>query len=201
MKIQNPDLHDCNIITDLLYQSGPKVYDYLFTTKSKYSKDYIQHEYQTGKGICGYKNVLCFYDDNKIVGTCLFFNKKGYKKISLETLSNILSFYSFFDIIRILFRVLRLETIMKSPRKNEIYLSNFSVNTDVRGKGFGSELLRTVIRKYSDEGYKILGLDVETDNSRAKKLYNRIGFIDKKKKILSIDKKKYIEIIKMEIRL
>lgn len=61
------------------------------------------------------------------------------------------------------------------------YLCAFRMNKELRGQGFGTKLLATVLEHIKDMGFETatIGVDeTETDNLR---LYKRIGFIDKVK--------------------
>lgn len=57
------------------------------------------------------------------------------------------------------------------------YLFAFRVHKDYQGKGLGSYLLETVIDELSNIGYHELTVGVEDDNSRARYMYEKHGFI------------------------
>lgn len=57
------------------------------------------------------------------------------------------------------------------------YLFAFRIHKDYQGKGLGSYLLETVIDELSNNGYHELTVGVEDDNSRARYMYEKHGFI------------------------
>ena len=57
------------------------------------------------------------------------------------------------------------------------YLFAFRVHKDYQGKGFGSYLLETVIDELNANGYHELTVGVEDDNTLARYMYEKYGFI------------------------
>ncbi|MGX6961673.1 GNAT family N-acetyltransferase [Vagococcus xieshaowenii] len=57
--------------------------------------------------------------------------------------------------------------------KNEWYLDTISVRDDQRGKGIGSQLL-AALPDFCD--YPVIGLNVDLQNPKAEKLYEKMGF-------------------------
>lgn len=58
----------------------------------------------------------------------------------------------------------------------EMYIDCIAVAPDHRGKGIGSLLLEHLIQLYVTEQQKTMGLLVDEDNPKAKKLYQNLGF-------------------------
>ena len=58
----------------------------------------------------------------------------------------------------------------------EYYIDCIGVNPDHQGKGLGSKLILHLIQEYVTERGLVLGLLVDDDNPKAKKLYERLGF-------------------------
>lgn len=67
----------------------------------------------------------------------------------------------------------------------EIYIDCIGINPDCQGQGMGSELLKFLIANYVEKQKKTLGLLVDIEKPRAKKLYRQLGFKRVGKKILS----------------
>lgn len=58
----------------------------------------------------------------------------------------------------------------------EYYIDCIGVNPNQQGKGFGSKVLDFLIQEYVEKQNLTLGLLVDDDNPKAKKLYERLGF-------------------------
>jgi ribosomal protein S18 acetylase RimI-like enzyme len=186
MEIRTAKISDLENVVELLYSSGCDLYDYLFNTSNHTAIEFIKYEFLSGKGICGFNNVIVICNDNEVIGTACYYDKKGYTTTSNETLFNVFKYYKFADIVLIVFRFLKVLKLMKKPSNGEIYLSNFAITKMKQGNGFGSEFIRKCMVKYKDQGFSIIGLDVEEENNRAMKLYERLGFIKKEEKSVTI---------------
>lgn len=61
------------------------------------------------------------------------------------------------------------------------FIDEFFIRERVRGRGMGSEVLLTLLPALSDHGVKALHLEVDRDNERARRLYQRAGFEPREK--------------------
>ncbi len=57
------------------------------------------------------------------------------------------------------------------------FIDEFYIRENVRGRGMGGEVLRTLMPALSDYGVKALHLEVKRDNEGASRLYTRLGFV------------------------
>lgn len=176
MEIRNAQCTDRGDIISLLYSAGPEMYDFLFKTPLHEAREFLQYEFDTGRGFWGFSNVTVVVVDGMVIGTGCFFGGKSFDTLSFQTVINAFKFYGLREIGTILFRFLCAESVMKHPKKGEIYLSNFAVNPTQRGMGIGSEFLQVHIQRFREVGYHIFGLDVSVSNPRAEKLYKNYGF-------------------------
>lgn len=58
----------------------------------------------------------------------------------------------------------------------EYYIDSFGVEPTMQGKGIGAQLLQHLIDHYVIEQHQTLGLLVDEENPKAKKLYLKLGF-------------------------
>jgi ribosomal protein S18 acetylase RimI-like enzyme len=66
----------------------------------------------------------------------------------------------------------------------EYYLDSFGVDPDWQGRGIGTEMLRFLVDEYVVRRHRPLGLLVEEENLKAKRLYLRTGFVPVGTKVL-----------------
>jgi ribosomal protein S18 acetylase RimI-like enzyme len=185
MKIRNAEKNDVGAIAELMYSSGADMYDFVYKTHNKTALDYIRYEYKTGRGFVGYKNVTVAVKEGCVVGTGCFYDGKIYGKLILGTLINMFMFYGPFKFNKMLNRSIHMSSIMKKPRENEMYLSNFGVSEKYRSKGIGSAMLEKKIAEAKKAKYKKFILDVSDKNPKAEALYKKHGMVVTKKKIFT----------------
>lgn len=85
------------------------------------------------------------------------------------------------QIIRVMrWRTIRVVTmgiiLFKRPRADVMHLDTLVVRPDVRGQGIGTRLIEASESVAQTEGKRLLTLEVEDINLRAKQLYERVGF-------------------------
>ena len=177
MEIRSAKKLDQGKIAALIYSAGPELYDFLYKTNKHIAEEFIEFEFRSGRGFCGYQNVTVAVDNNIVVGTGSFYDGRQYGKLSIGTLMNILKFYSLTEILPILLRLKHIGSIMKKPKHDELYLSNFGVLPELRGKGIGRMIMQKSIEMSQPNGYQVFSLDVSEENPRAEKLYSSLGYV------------------------
>ena len=176
MEIRTARPNDNGDISQLMYSSGIELYDFIFKTADKTAIDFIQYEFLSGQGFCGYNNVTVAINDQRVIATGCFFDGKVFNQLVWGTVKNIFSFYGPFKAFSILARSRHTSSVMRTPRKTEIYLSNFGVDPNLRGTGIGSKMIEHQRNIATKNGYSMLSLDVADNNPRAESLYTRLGF-------------------------
>jgi ribosomal protein S18 acetylase RimI-like enzyme len=66
------------------------------------------------------------------------------------------------------------------PQKDEMYIGKLAVAEDQRGQGVGKALMQYVYDMAADMNVQHVTLHVKIENTDAKRLYNREGFVDEK---------------------
>ncbi|OOZ84018.1 GNAT family N-acetyltransferase [Bacillus cereus] len=67
-------------------------------------------------------------------------------------------------------------TITVSKKEQSTILSGFAVHPSYQGKGYGKDILKSMVHTLITEGVSTIELDVETKNNHALKLYTQCGF-------------------------
>jgi len=70
--------------------------------------------------------------------------------------------------------------IDKEADEIDFYIDTVSVDPQFCGRGFGTELLQAAIEQARQQGYSTVSLNVEENNHKAHRLYERLGFAYKK---------------------
>lgn len=118
------------------------------------------------------------YTDSTAVGIAgLEYGNKNYIEIDKRAVK-ILGLESF----RLLFW--ELMGIFEGLAPGEVHVQALAVSAQARGKGVGHSLLDAVIRAAKSNGYSYVRLEVIDTNTRAKRLYERIGFKESKTRVI-----------------
>jgi len=134
--------------------------------------------------------------NNKRAGMALGYNWEQKRQEELYTGLLLVKYlrWSFFTQLPYL---LKAQNIVGKFAESEYYLSNIAIYPEFRGLGLGTKLLGTIEEEARKTGCKRMVLDVETDNKRAIKLYEKIEYsIEQKSPIFKIRDKNF-EFFKM----
>jgi GNAT superfamily N-acetyltransferase len=71
--------------------------------------------------------------------------------------------------------------------QNGLFVADFYIEPDHRGRGIGRKLIAEAARIGWDRGARFLRLDLEDGNEAARRLYARLGFRDIDLRILALD--------------
>lgn len=70
-----------------------------------------------------------------------------------------------------------------------LHISYFIVNEGYRGQGLSKELLNFAVKKAEESGVKSIDLNIEPDNEKALKVYEKSGFnIEKLQLVMEVNK-------------
>lgn len=174
MEIRQARKTDKGNISALIYSAGPELYDFLYKTSKTTAEDYIAYEFASGRGFCGYKNVTVAIKDGQVVATGCFYDGRQYNKLLLGSLLNMGLFFKL-KTGKVLKRSKHLDSIIRKPKLDELYLANFGVCSLLRGQGIGRTMIEQQLSWAKSSGYRIFSLDVADTNPRAENLYQRLG--------------------------
>ena len=77
-----------------------------------------------------------------------------------------------------IFRVMVMGIILfRRPKLDTLHLDTLAVHPDMRGQGIGTQLVDAVVALATAEGKRFVTLEVEDINPRAKRVYERLGFV------------------------
>ena len=66
----------------------------------------------------------------------------------------------------------------RAVKGNRAYLYAFRIHEDYQGRGYGKQLLQSVIATLTEQGYSEFTVGVEDDNTKAKHIYDSFGFTE-----------------------
>jgi len=168
---------DVDAILPLMYSSGPEAYRYVFSVSSELQVlEFLRAAFIRGDGEFGYKDHVVAVDDGEIVALVGMRSAQDNTAYTLAILKGIFGFYGVVNGVRVIIRGLRFEKIVAPPRKGVLCLHNLGVKEQLRGKGYGRQLIAWFLEQAPGESINAVGLDVAETNPRARALYLDLGF-------------------------
>lgn len=163
----------------LMFSSGPNSFRYVFSVNDKdEALDFLKFAFAKGHGEFGYNNHYVACIDGEVVGLLGYRRAKDSLAYTFSAIRNIISYYGWRDGVKVIAHGLRFEALVKPPKAGRPCIHNLGVAESTRGKGVGAQLIAFAEEKAKQQGKKIVCLDVAEYNTLAKKLYERLGFIE-----------------------
>lgn len=159
----------------LIYESGPSAFNYVFTNHRTSALDFLAHAFQREGGEFSYDNHFAVLANGQFVGIGSIFSGPRASGFMWKDIQNILRHYRY-RAIPVLIRGLKIEQILKLPKKNEFCLAHLAISETERSKGYGEQLIQTLMQGVDKKPADYFVLDVSEENPRAQQLYERIGF-------------------------
>ena len=170
----------------LIYMSGPELYTYVFAKKEPEVYALITLFFENPNTLFSRQNAIIDQEDGKARGILVAYPAEDMKKMSLsmlKLLNQMFRQYSLRDFIKMLFRM-KLNRHFPGTGKDEYFIANIAVFEDFRGQGIATNMLKRAEAAALEKGINKLSLYVETDNPRAKRVYEHFGFKETKKTLL-----------------
>jgi len=119
------------------------------------------------------KYAIGAFSDKKLIGIAGFQTPEG----SLTSGIGYRDLLSQLGFIKGNWAALIFSLFERKPKPMELVMDGISVHSLGRGKGIGTKLLTEIKELGKNEGYRQIRLDVIDINPKAKKLYERVGFV------------------------
>ena len=168
---------DVDAVIPLMYSAGPEAYRYVFSVSNEsQALEFLRAAFIKGDGEFGYRDHIVAVDDGEVVALVGMRNAKDNNDYTMSVIKTVFQFYGLFNGLRVLLRGLRFEQIVSPPRNGSLCLHNLGVKEQLRGKGYGQQLIAYFLAQAKKQHITVVGLDVAETNPKAKALYLRLGF-------------------------
>jgi len=172
------DEHVLRKTTELIYSTGEDQFDFVFDGKSE-ATTVIKDLFLNDRGLFSHEEALWGIEDGTVAG--ILVGHHGHEEMR-HTLSTIVDVCKLFwrkprYIFRFLWRFIQLQKISKRTPRDSYYIAHFALLPEFHGRRLGAAFMEQVLPILNAErGVRRCCLDVATDNTRAIKLYERLGF-------------------------
>lgn len=167
------DSADSPYIADLMISSAPAMNSYVF---GRHLHPLITEAFRSNRGIWAAKHAYVIAMGKDVVAVATFYPTRDAAKIVWDGIRFIFSDLGFVEGCKILFRTLRTASIYKPFLKNSAYIANVACSPSHQGKGLASLLMKSIEGLRGPLRVERYELDVELDNTPARKLYEKLGW-------------------------
>jgi len=185
-KLRIPDNNHLDECVKLIYISGPHLYSYSFIETEPKIYEFFKLFCKNPGNIYSKENVIVEEENDTIRGLLLAYPAGDMKKLAnkiIKYTTGIIRISGLLNFLKMLFR-LRLNKYLPGTEDDEFFISNLAVFEEHRGKGIAKKLLTKAEEMAVEKGLSKLSLYVETDNSHAKRVYEKFGFEEVKRVVL-----------------
>ena len=172
---------DAQDFSELALYSGPELLPALFGAKVK---DVWTKAFRHPRSCFSYEHSHFIEVNGETAGMALAYSYERKRKEEIRSLLLILRYLKW-GIIKQIAYLSRAGVVIAQIDKGDYYISNIAVYPDLRCQGCGTKLLESLEGEAKSAGCTRLVLNVETDNEKAIKLYERTGYtIETKSSVL-----------------
>ena len=166
-------------VVELAHNTGPSTYDYQFSSRPVFDR-LVGDSWLTAGTLFGYDETTLALDGDDLLGIEIGFAGPEFerRKKTLRPLwppvieDGIVTADELAEIGRRSYLASYLNVVIPA---SAYYVHALSVRPDLHGQGIGAALMKDAIERAADEGYRVVHLDVLSDNP-AVKFYEAFGF-------------------------
>lgn len=114
------------------------------------------------------------YNSKNIIGMLQIV--KGKKKSLFGDILFVMTKLKSFQALRFSYMYLLDSLVLANLNEDDLYIAEIAIDECKRGKGLGTKIIKKVIKKAKEKGFKRVVLDTDLRNTGAAKLYESIGF-------------------------
>lgn len=168
---------DADAAVPLIYSSGPAAFDYVFVTREGgQASSFLRRCFVDGAGEFGWRNHWVGLLDERVVAVGAAYGADTQWPFMLSAVRQILGHYGLGQGAGVMWRGLRVESVIRPPAGDMHYLAHLAVAPELRGRGLGRALIEHLMGLAREAGRRRITLDVAASNPRAEALYQRSGF-------------------------
>ena len=170
------DKHDLEMVSELIYETDKNLFGTFLDKNPTSAIKKLKNLIVAGKNSYGHEHIYIAEDyDENIMGILVAF--RGDEVTFIEEGEVFMDNMNFFDFLKLtLVKPIYDKITASSIENDDFYIGNLVVANGLRGKGIGTELLKSSFKLGSDKNCRRVLLDVIFENDNAKKLYEKIGF-------------------------
>ena len=169
--IRKGRIEDADHFSQLVLIAVPELLSYVFGSKTK---DIMKNLFQDTENYWSFKHTYFVEVDDDIVGMALGYSYRQRKQEEERTGELVVKYLEGSSHEEL--PNPRVAEITEKIEENEYYVMYLAVYPKFRRLGIGTKLFAVIEEEARKTGYNRVVFDVETDNTEAIKLYERLGY-------------------------
>ncbi|NLU41346.1 MAG: GNAT family N-acetyltransferase [Firmicutes bacterium] len=182
-RLRRPYDHEASDCARLLHISAPHVYSYTLTQTQSKLYELLQLFFRTPGNMHSKENMIVEEEDGRITGMILACPARDMKRLASNTarcLAQLIRIAGLRDVVRMMLR-LPFNRYLPVTEGDGLFVANLAVFEEYRGRGVAVRLLQGAQAIAVEKGLGRLTLVVEIDNSHARRVYEKFGFMEVKR--------------------
>lgn len=178
-RIRRGQGNDAPAVAELIYSSGPDVFEYMFGHGSLPAIDVIKRTFKKGRGFLGARAHFVVEDmaTRQVVAVISSYDKLQYIKLAIFTVRDLFQVYPGYEAVSVLRRCFKIQSRVKSPGFFSLYFANIGVHQDFQSLGIGSMMFDEIRHLARYKFIRAYIGDVSVENHGARRLYEKVlGF-------------------------
>lgn len=148
----------------ILHAMEDLIYFYIGEENKAKAIAFLKQQFLMEDSLYSYSNTIMAISETKLVGVLIAYDAKEYHRLQQKLHRFLKENYSFND------------SLKPETEAGEFYLDALSVDPAFRGQKIGSKLIHSAEKLALEKKHSHIGLIVDLENSKAKRLYERLGF-------------------------
>jgi ribosomal protein S18 acetylase RimI-like enzyme len=177
MIIRQARQQDISLLAELIYASGPQVFDAVFAFNNNYNpRDFLLSALQHKNGQYGFANHWLALKNDKILGSVSTWHTELNKDFHQATMRSVVEYFGLEHSIDVVLRSQVVKHFIPAPQAHEWCIGHLAVLSQFQRQGVASQLLQFMGDLALQKGKSTLSLDVSQDNLSAIQFYQQLGF-------------------------
>ena len=166
---------DALFAASMIHLSMGSLADHLFAQTAEAIDKLIAKLFERNAGRFGYKDAYIAELENEPVGLLIAIRGLDVNRRNLETIPHLITVLGLMGAIGFIWRTVRLPGGREAD-DDELYVANLGVVPSMQGRLFGSQLLAYAEELAREYNLRKCSLIVGWHNTKARRLYERIGY-------------------------
>ena len=180
--IRMPSDNESQACAELIYISGPSLFRYMTNLPQEEVCEFLRYFFDKPSNPFSQDNIEIEECNGEIRGLLLCYAAKDIKELSRNMQKSFKELYKKLGFNKVFKMVRRMLINRFNPKleKDEYFVSTLAVYESYRGQGIGKKLLEHAEVTAKLKGFNKLSISVEISNTRAREIYIKFGFKEKK---------------------